>query len=350
VAVIYGFHNLEDVMGQRASAVGEDIISDAIRQAIAAHNEDLAASLSLFVTRTTQHGVGVQPAADGELQGLDQWGRPLPRRFPPPVRREFPIFMAGDSIATNYVTQAKMTVQEVNDRVEALQLADSRWLRRRLLSAFFANASYVFNDPEFGNLNISVLANGDAETYLRNASGTASADVHHKGSAALDNAVLSDIHSEIVEHPENVGEVVVFVPTANKAAVQALAGFVAGPDANVTPGSGTSQYVGNLGVVAPGIPIGYHEDAQVHLREWPQLPANYLLGVSTGGLKALAMREDEEASLRGFHEIPERSDTPYLQRMWVRRAGLAAYNRVGAVVYQTNSATYTAPAGFPAAA
>ncbi len=346
--VLYGFHNLEDVLGQRASEVGEETISDAIRDAIAAHNADIAASLALFSRQTTAHSFGVQPAADGELQGLDQWGRPIPRRFPPKVKRELPIFMAGDSIATNYVTQEKMTVQEVNDRVEALTIADARWMRKQLLAAMFTNASYTFNDPEHGNLTISVLANGDTETYLRTATVSGSADTHHKGAAALDQAVLVDMHEEIVEHPENAGEVVVFVPTANKATVQGFAGHVTGADANVVPGSGASQYVGNLGVIAPGTPIGYNEDATVHLREWPQLPANYLVGVSTGGDRALAMREDEEASLRGFHEIPGRDDMPYLQRMWIRRAGFGARNRVGAVVYRTDSATYAAPANLSA--
>jgi hypothetical protein len=86
----------------------------------------------------------------------------------------------------------------------------------------------------------------------------------------------------------------------------------------------------------------------VHLREWDKLPDNYAVGVTGSGLKPLAMREDAEASLRGFGEIPGREDMPYLQRIWSRRAGFGAYNRVGAVVYRTNNATYAVPTGYSA--
>ena len=73
--------------------------------------------------------------------------------------------MAGDSIATNYVTQQKMTVQEVNDRLQSVLLADTKWLRRQILTALFTNTSFNFTDPQYGTLAISTLANGDTETY-----------------------------------------------------------------------------------------------------------------------------------------------------------------------------------------
>lgn len=346
--VLYGFHNLTDILGQRANDQEPRVIVDAARQAMDAYNADIGSSFSLFVTPVTEHSFGVQPAADGELQGFDQWGRPLPRRFPPKVNRQLPLFMAGDSIATNFITQEKMTVQEVNDRVEALQLADMRWMRRQFLSSVFQNTAWTFTDPEHGPLTVSVFANNDAEAYMRVNSGTASADTHHKGYATLTEAVLQDLREELIEHPENAGQVVVFVPTASKATVQGFANHVDAPDTNVTPGTATSQYVGNLGVVAPGTPIGYNELAQVHLREWPAMPDNYLLAVTSGGMPAVAQRQDPEASLQGFREIPGREDTPYLQRMWMRRSGFGAFNRVGAVVARTNSATYAPPVGFAA--
>lgn len=346
---LYGFHNLQDILSRRAATVDERTISDAIRLAVEAYNQDVTVALSAFATPVTNESVGVLPGDDGaELQGLDEWGRPLPRRMPAKVSRRFPIFMAGDSIASNYVTEQKMTVQEVNDRVEFLTLADNRWMRRQLLSALFTPAPYNFNDPEKGVYQVFPLANDDAETYFRSSSNTSGIDLHHKANAGITTAVLADIGNEIREHPENSGEIVVFVPTASVPAVKALPGYTTGGDPNVSLGQSVDTYVGSIGANAPGAPFGYDSDAMVHLREWSSMPANYLLGVSVGGTKPLAMRQDEEPSLQGFHEIPGREDMPYLQRMWIRRAGFGALNRVGAVVYRTNNATYAAPAGLSA--
>ena len=352
MAVLYGFHGLVDILDNRAATVDQDILSDAIQAAVNAHNADVQQSLALFANkRTTDPQIGVNQMAEGELQPLDEWGRPQPRRPPPPVARYAPLYMAGDSIASNYITEQKMTVQEVNDRLQSVLLADTKWLRRQILSALFTNASYNYTDPQYGTLAISTLANGDSETFIRSASGTASADTHHKGNATLTEAVLTDIRAELIEHDENGGDsaqVVVFVPTASVATVQGFTNHIDAPDQNLTFGTGVNQYTGSFSATAPGTPIGYNAEARVHLREWSRMPSDYAIGVTDSGLSPLIMREDEVTALRGFHEWPERRDTPYLQRIWVRRAGFAAYNRVGACVYRTNNGTYAIPTGYSA--
>ena len=352
MAVLYGFHGLVDILDNRAASVDQQILSDAINAAVNAHNADIQQSLSLFANkRTTDPQIGVNQMAEGELQPLDEWGRPQPRRIPAPVSRYAPLYMAGDSIATNYITQQKMTVQEVNDRLQSVLLADTKWLRRQILTALFTNTSYNFTDPQYGTLAISTLANGDSETFLRSSTGTASADTHHKGNATLTEAVLTDMRSELIEHDENGGDsaqVVVFLPTASKATAQGFTNHIDSPDPNLTFGTGVNQYTGSFSSLAPGTPFGYNAEAQVHLREWSRLPSDYAIAVTDSGLSPLVIREDEEQSLRGFHEIPGREDTPYLQRIWIRRAGFAAYNRVGAVVYRTNNGTYAIPTGYSA--
>jgi hypothetical protein len=351
MAAIYGFHNLQDILDQRAAEVPVDTLVDAVTAAAQAHNQDINDSLSLFATQTQQHSVGVRPIGEAELQDVDEWGRPDPVRFPAPVARYFPLYMAQTSIAMNYVTSQKITVGELQERLQVMFMSDSKWLRRKLLKAVFSNSNYNFSDPQFGTLAVSVLANGDSETYLRGATGAASADTHHKGAATFTEAVLTDIRSELVEHEENGGseaQVVVFVPTTSTATVQGFDGHVIGADPNVALGTAIDTYVGAFGSTAPGTSIGYNANSMVHLREWDKLPDNYAVGVTGSGLKPLAMREDAEASLRGFGEIPGREDMPYLQRIWSRRAGFGAYNRVGAVVYRTNNATYAVPTGYSA--
>ena len=157
--------------------------------------------------------------------------------------------MAGDSIAANYITEQKMTVQEVNDRLQSVLLADTKWMRGQMLASLFTNVSWNYADQQYGTLAISTLANGDTETYLRSSTGAASVDTHHKGNATLTEAVLTDMRSELIEHDENGGEsaqVVVFLPTASKATAQGFTNHIDSVDPNITFGTGVNTYTGSF--------------------------------------------------------------------------------------------------------
>ena len=96
MAVLYGFHNLTDILDNRAAAVDQEILSTAIQAAVNAHNADVQQALSLFVgKRVTDPQAGVNQASEGELQPLDEWGRPQPRRMPPPVSSLLPHLHGG---------------------------------------------------------------------------------------------------------------------------------------------------------------------------------------------------------------------------------------------------------------
>jgi hypothetical protein len=93
--------------------------------------------------------------------------------------------------------------------------------------------------------------------------------------------------------------------------------------------------------------FGY-ETSGVWLVEWPAMPANYLIGVTTEGPRPLAMREHPEAQLQGFKRVAERNDHPWYEAQYARFAGFGAWNRVGAVVHYLGNDTYAAPTGLTA--
>jgi len=105
--------------------------------------------------------------------------------------------------------------------------------------------------------------------------------------------------------------------------------------------------VGNLGVAVPGTLRGYVDSGKVWIVEWPVLPSNYMIAVTTDGEPALAMREEPEASLRGFNMVAERNDHPWYERQWLRSAdGLGLL--VGTAVpegAQPVAQGYAAPSG-----
>lgn len=349
--VLYGFHQLTDIYASRVAATNIVAVNDAINAAVTEHNRQIDALMSLFVSPTTNYTERYAQMSAASLQPLDNNGRARPIKPSGFYDIAFPIQEAGSAWGANYVTRAKMTVADT-ERITAMMLmADNRWMRDRVLAALFAAATWTFPDPLYGNLTIQPLAlTSDGVTYqLTSGSDTASTDDHHLAQANAIGAGADNpypaIFTELMEHPENSGDVIAFIPTALKATTTALTTFYPLADGNLQVGSGSTVLTGNLGVTTPGTLLGY-EASGVWIVEWKSLPATHIVAVATGGERPLAMRQDPEPELQGFNRVAERDDHPFYESQWLRRAGFGARNRVGALVYRVGNGTYAAPTGY----
>jgi hypothetical protein len=348
--IAWGFHNLQHIFDQRVTDQNVPVLNTAIDETLAEHRRQVDALFGIFVRNTTEFKVRYQSAALANLQPLDQNGRALPVLIAGYYEVALPIQRAGTAWGANYITRVKMTVQEVNNITNTLIMADLRWMRYHVLAALYANAAWTFNDPQYGNLTIQGLANGDATTYqIMAGSDMGATDTHYLAQAA----VIADgtdpfpaIFTELTEHPENSGDVIAFIPSNLKAAVQALTSYYPAADPNIDPGASSARLTGTLGIATPGTLFGYH-DAGVWLVEWPNLPNDYIIATMTGGERPIAMREEPEAELRGFNRVAERENYPFYESQYLRMAGFGGWNRVGALVYRVGNATYSAaPTGY----
>jgi hypothetical protein len=347
--VLYGFVNLKDVFSQRVDDVGVAVVNDAIDATIAEHNRQMAALLSLFVEPTTEYKVRYRTPAAASLQPLDENGRARPIKMAGYYDIAFPLQDAGTAWGQTYKASKKMTVEESNNVLNTLLTADKRWMRDHILAALFASTTWTFSDEQHGSLSIKGLANADTDTYLIQAGTDAGAtDTHYLAQAnAISNAddPFAAIYSELTEHPENSGDVVVLVPTGLKASIQGLSAFYPQADPNINPGIATTTVRGSLGTALPGTLLGYHEE-RVWIAEWKSLPANYMVAVTTGGPRPLAMREEPEQSLRGFNRVAERNDHPFYESQYLRIAGFGAQNRVGALAYRIGNGAWAIPTNY----
>lgn len=346
---LYGFVTLKDVFAKRVEEVGVRRVNDAIDATIAEHNRQMEALLALFATPTTEYSLRYNTPGVARLQPLDELGRARPIKPGGHYDVAFPMQDAGTAWGRSYKATVKMTVEEANNILASLLTADRRWMRDHILAALFANASWTFVDDKNGTLTIKGLANSDTDTYIVSAGADAGAtDTHYLAqAAAIDNTndPFQTIYDELTEHPENGGEVVALVPTGLKASIQALAAFYWQNDPNLNPGTATTTVARSLGVAVPGMLLGYHE-SKVWISEWKSLPAGYMVVVTTEGPRALAMRQEPEATLQGFNRVAERNDHPFYESQYLRSAGFGALNRVGAVVYRVGNGAYAVPTGY----
>ena len=348
--VLYGFHNLESHFDSLIDEVGVQTVATAINEAVAFHNQELDALMNMFAFRTTDYKLKFRTAARSRLQPLDQDGRARPIQMGGQYELGLPIFEAGTAWGANWRARMNMTVRQANETTSLLLLGDTEWIRDQMLAGFYAVNGWDFDDPEHGTLPVKGLANGDAITYRRR-NGSVSTDTHYLGqAAAIDDAndPYPTIYEELVEHPENTGDVIALVPTNLKTATMALTGFLPFPDSNVREGINTRSLIGSPGGVnIPGTFFGYH-DSGVWLAEWPGAIDSRIIATTTGGDRPLAMRQYDNPALQGFRQIAVREDHPFWEAQYFRAAGFGAWNRVGAVVYQIGNATVTVPTGYAA--
>lgn len=350
--LIYGFHQLKDILGDRIDEQNVSRINSAVQQAVDEHNRQLNALLSLFVTRTTEYKTRYKQMGATRSQPLDQNGRARPIKSAGYYDIALPIQASGNAWGANYITKQMMTAQDANDATKLLLDGDTAWMADHILAALLGNASWIFPDEEHGNLTVQPLANGDATTYaLFTGASSGATDTHYLAqAAAIADAAnpFPTILKELREHPENGGQatqVVALVASDLRDDIEALDMFRERPDPNIELGANSDRLTGSLGAEVPGTIIGYVSG--VWIAEWPSLPSGYMLSTAVAtGRPALAQREYALDVLQGFKLVGQRDDHPFYESQYARWAGFGAWNRVGALVYQVGNATYQIPTGF----
>lgn len=345
----YGFINLKHLYTERLNDSTVPYVTDAIAASVAEHNRQIDALLGLFALSTDEYKVRYAQLGANRLQPLDENGRARPVVPAGYYDVAFPIRDAGTAWGATFKARELMTVADADRITGMMTNGDAVWVRDQLMAALFAAATYTYTDDAYGALTVQPLANGDTVTYLRAGSMTASTDTHQLAQAATiadANDPYTAIYSELTEHPENSGDVVVLIASDLVATTKALTGFHQLADPNIELGSGSARLIGTFGTNVPGTLLGYH-DAGCWIAEWPSIPSTYMIATMTGGERPLAMRQYPAASLQGFVQVPDdRNNHPFYERQYVRYAGFGAWNRVGALTYRIGNGTYAVPTGY----
>ena len=352
----YGLFQLLDLSqlnpNQLASTVDSGLLISAMEMDRAMHNQSIEALSRLFCVTTSDYQLEVQQSGTSRNQPLDENGRAIPIKAPPPYTVAFPLQASGTAWGANHVTRVQMTARDLARTLAQMYRGDYIWVEDHILAHLFANASYTHRDPTGkGNLTIRGLANGDAVTYYNQTTQALATDSHYLFQAAgIADATnpYPTIAAELKEHPGNGGEVVAFISTSLKATTQALTEFRSAQlDSDIQLASTVTRLVGSLNVTLPmGATVLGKTDSGVWVVEWPRLPAGYIVAIMTGGPRPLARRVFPEAQLQGFKPFGERPDFPYWEEQWQRWEGYGALNRVGAVAMLIGAGAYAVPTNY----
>lgn len=344
-----GFVGLEELFAQRVTDVGWTIVNDAVALSAQLHTQELDAALKTFVMEVDKPKMRFKQPVVTELQPLEGADdNPIPVSGYDQYDVAFPLRSAGYAWGTNRISRALMTVEEANNQTLIGLMADKSWMRRHMLAAIFESDSYTFTDPEWGNLTIMPLANGDAQQYLKY-DGETYTDTHYLAQAdAIDGShnPFPTIYDELTEHPSNVGDPIVYVSSSLVASIEALSGFIEVNDPNVRPGVATTTLAGLPQTTLGDRVLGYVD--RCWIVEWRVLPSGYMIAHTEGGGPFIGMRQYNVPELRGLRpEFFNADGNHYVSRL-LRSAGFGVMNRIGALVYYVGGASYTTPSGYDA--
>lgn len=344
----YGFVNLEHLALDRVTTVDMAVITRAIEESAAEYTRNVNALLASWVERTTKFQERYLIPGSGTLQPLDEHGHPLPIAEAGHIDVGYPLQHAGTAWGGNRISWELMTVAEANRHtVESLK-RDLDWLRRHLLASIFDNVGWTFDDKLHGNLSVVPLANGDAQTYVF-VGGAVATDTHYlaqAGDIADATNPFPTIYQELAHHAGFVGPVVVYVPTANVTAIQALTNFVPVDDPDILIGNATDRLARVIDRGLGDEVLGKVDKCWVI--EWRVLPDNYLIAVDQGQGAFVAMREYDSPRLQGLQVRQIAMDTNLPTIEMYRDAGFGVRNRVGALVQRVGNGAYAIPAGYDA--
>lgn len=366
MAANYGIWVERDLdLEANAADVDREALLDAQAVTLAQHNADGNVLFGMFGDFTTRNQASVKTGNSGvRLQPLDEHGRPRPIKGRGNYFVGFPLWKAGTAEGYTFWTAEQMTVQDYADSFNTMLDADITWVRDQILAPFFYNgAGFAYSDPA-QNESVTVYGLANADTVVYDKSGGDGTDDHYSAQAnalgaGADNP-MDTIYAELREHPLNkASRIVAFINTAQRAAMESLAGFapVDQPIVRVVPAAG-SETTDPLYAPALNLPlsstmeyIGVH--ASTHVVVWENMPANYMLTLAVdSAVKPLAIRQYPQPRLQGLVNVGEpMSRFPYQQNNWVRALGTGVKNRTAAHVHRFGNGTYAAPSGltFPVA-
>lgn len=350
----YGFVTAENLFAQRVSEVGQAEVFTMIQESFREHTIHVNALFSRLVERTVLNKINTKLVTGKRLQPLGPSDQPRVNRPSGSFDVAFPVYHFGDAWGGNRIALATMTVEEANRITVEMIDADRQYLDDSILSAMFDNVAYTFKDDRVGDLEIEPLANGDVTFSIINGQTEASQHYLFQSGSIADGSSTNPfptIYTQLTKHPSNLGgDIVAYIPSGLKSAVEALTSFHGIIDARLSLGSAATTLnvtdAEKTAIRGPGGELLGRAD-KVWIVLWDSLPSGYILAHSLGAdINPVGHREFPETSLQGFHTEEGSFNGNLKQTNAFRDCGFGVMNRIAAVAMQISNGSYSIPSGF----
>jgi hypothetical protein len=345
----YGTNALNDLdaYGNLAiSAIGENRAYDLIKAAVDAQNR-LLTDFVPFAETTTDFRRRYGASDDMTMDFVDEFGRADAQKVLAASDVDIPLLLAQRSLQWTRDAFRRMSGAQMAAQMDALMQGDVRAVILAFKQALFipTNRTVIDRHATGVSLAVKALVNADSAPIPLGPNGesfNAATHTHYLGTASFVAADLTALILTVIEHYGNVRPMV-YINSAQEAAVRGFAGFTAYVDARIVQPGGSTTPIGSrpLDMLNPNNrAIGIFGAAEVWVKPW--MPANYVFCWGDGGPKPLLRRIDPVTG-GNLELVAENEQFPLRATTFERRFGFGAWNRTNGAVLLTNNATYSAP-------
>lgn len=331
---------------QTIAQYGEDNAFVAIDAARTAHNmivNDMLVGAGL-VERTTDRLRRYGGPDNMSMDEIDQWGTPDAQKVSAGSPVYFPLKLYGLSVQWTRKFMQVATTKELAEQFIAAQDADINAIIREIKRAIFYPTNYTFVDKLVDSVSLSVkaLVNADSAPLPLGPNGevfTASSHTHYLGTASFVAANLTSLITTVAEHFAR-GSIMVYINSAQEAAIRAFTGFVPYVDARIVQATTANVATTPLDMVnLYNRAIGIFGGAEIVIKPW--VPAGYVFATIKGQPAPLAMRTRDGGG--DLVIAAEDESHPLRARTLEREFGVGVWNRINGAVLDTANASYTTP-------
>ena len=364
MATIFGALGLNDTDRVFNATVGQRAIYDLAAAYVQQWSQDVAAASAVFVEQqTSDHTLRYKLPGSGYLQRSGESAMSAAKRAYGSWDVSFPLEDFRDAIASDDVTMAYMTAQELQRHIDSVLAADANTRRFEILKRLFNNNATTFVDPLWGSLTIQPLANNDSVTYPPILGAITDATEMHYLESGYAASAISDtnnpyvtIADELEEHfgaPTGGSPIAVFINNAQTLKTQALTNFIPITAMGIIPGTQTATVTAIPSELTSPLAswriLGREEGAGAWVVEWRFIPSGWALGIHLGAPKPLFERLDpaDTGLGSGLQLVAKDIDFPFETSVWRDRFGFGAGNRLNGVAFEFGTGgSYTVPTAF----
>jgi len=339
---IAGILNTADSQHAFIANVGQALVFDAVNTLLDQYNEEINASLAVFVEKTTEDfKVRYLLPGGGYLQEMGRQAPAAAAKAYGYYDVAFPLRMYGVEVAGDRVDLAYLTIAQMDVHLKNVMTQDLNTMRLRILTSLFEDTNLTYIDEHHGTITICRLANTDGTLYPPVLGTQVEADDHHYIYSGYDVADIAAgannpavaLRDEISEHFGGVstsGRQFVYFHGADQTAyLEAIAGFVPVSDRFIQEGADTATTGG-----WPNVPGRIHGRGWgVWLSEWDGwIPDKFGIEVLMDVPAPLVMRVDPAATGlgQGLQLVAKDVNHPMQRSSFEHRYGFGCGNRLSA--------------------
>ncbi|KKN52915.1 hypothetical protein LCGC14_0607770 [marine sediment metagenome] len=350
-----GTYSLVDLLQQRfasAAEFGLDTINEILQRDLANYNSQVNDQMGLFADPLVKQSRIYGVSAVNSMTEVDEFGQAPSNRNLPGVTVSFPLSMYKSALGWTSKYMEIATPREIASKFLESRRGHAQQLILQMRRSIFNSNNFTHIDKLTNGVSLAIkrLINADSADIPDSPAGAtfdgSTHDHYNARAAALANADVNGLVSDVTEHGNTRGVKIIVTLGADKTAISALSLFIPISDPGLIYHTANETRRKEAFEDLENQLIGFWGDTSVEVWVKPWGLTGYFLCVATGmPEKPIGFRQRKQTALQGLRILPSISgEYPLLAQNMEAEFGMGIWNRTAGAVLYTGATSWVNPA------